>query len=506
MSHSNKNNPTTGPRRILVVDDDVHIATMVNDFLISKGFDPVVCYSGRQTLDFVKTGQVDLILLDVKMPDMDGIEVARTIRTHTNESIGFIPIIMISAMDSEADKIAGLCYADDYVTKPFSYSELLARINALLRISQLQHELYISRRRYQGLYENIPEMCISVDKNMIISDCNSMFCACVRRTRQNVIDRNLLTFFQPQDQERLVSFFDSLVPRRISEQSHVYRLAQTDEENNPVYVTVRAVCLGEHETGLHVIAALKDVSKNVKLEREQEFAREQVYRSARLASIGTLASGTAHEINNPLTAILGFSDAMLHRIDKGEEVETGELKEYLGIIRAEALRCRDVVENLSKFSRDYESKTESVPLLECIHSAVKLMNARLHKKNIQVVNSVGDAVIINADAQKIAQVFVNILSNTADFCQNGAMVTITAENLPSRKNMVRVKISDNGPGIPQDTLPKIFDPFFTTKEVGKGMGLGMSISHKLMEECGGSIDVTSRVNKGTTVILEIPKD
>jgi PAS domain S-box-containing protein len=449
---------------------------------------------------------VDLVLLDVRMPDMDGIEVARCIKGAGSEKTGYIPIIMISAMDSEADKIAGLSYADDYVTKPFSYSELLARIKALLRVRSLQQELYLSRERYQCLYENIPEMCMSIDKGYSVSDCNSIFCTFLNAKKQEIIGRNVLDFFQEEDHRYLKKFLASLLPLGIGEQNRVCRLCKRDNDDHPVYVTMRAVCLGEHHTGLHVIVAMKDVSKNIQLEHEQTIAREQLYRSARLASIGTLASGTAHEINNPLTAILGFSDAMIHRLDNGEGLTPEELKEYLSIIRSESLRCRDVVENLSRFSRDGVSKTVIMPLIDCINSAVKLMNARFHKKNIQVITTVDNSIIINTDTQKIAQVFVNILTNVADFCPRDSEVRIQAPVPSEDKTVVRVSISDNGPGIAGEILLKIFDPFFTTKEVGKGMGLGMSITYKLMEECGGSINVTSEEGKGTTVILEIPRE
>lgn len=486
---------------ILIVDDDLDVTTSVSSILELEGFRWAVCHSGLAAFEFVKREIVDLILLDVGLPDVNGKDVALMIR-----KVRFIPIIMLSGMKKERDKIEGLRFGDDYVTKPFSFEELIARINALLRIGELQNELLLSKERYQCLYENIPEMCISLDKDRDLCDCNTMFwrlCGC---RKENLIGRNVTEFFHPKDHDLLTFFLLSLEPQQIHENTNVFQLAYTDGNGHPIYVTTRAICLGEHQTGLYIILAMKDVSLNLKLQKQQQLTQQQLYRSARMASIGTLASGIAHELNNPLTAVLGFSDALIQQMDNHEPLQEVELKQYLTIIHREALRCRDVIENLSKFSRDYELKNESVSLNTCLQSSIALLNVRAQKKNIRIVNMVNDIILVSANGQKIVQVLVNLLSNSIDFCDNGCTVTISVENPLSIKEPVRLKVIDNGPGISEANLQKIFDPFFTTKEVGKGIGLGMSISHKLMEESNGSIDVFSREGEGTTVILEIPRE
>lgn len=504
MTYSD-NTPCENNCRILVVDDESCVADTLKEYLISEGFDATVCNSGTEALEYLKNTEVDLILLDVIMPGMDGIEVAREIKIKKDKT-GLIPIIMLSARDSEEDKVAGLEYADDYVTKPFSFEVLIARIKAHLRISQLQNELLISKTRYQLLYENVPEMCISLDLGRNISDCNMLFCEYLGISKQEIIGKNILQVFNPQEHDILLSFFNSLKEQKVSTHRNVFQMVPMGKEDKSLLVNIRAACLGEHESELNIIVVMKDMTKSIKLERQEKLARQQLYRSARLTSIGTLASGTAHEMNNPLAAILGFADAMLHRFSKGEAIDRDELIQYLEIMKAEALRCRDVVENLSKFSREYESQSEKISLFDCLHSAITLMHARAQKKNIEIKNNVPSDVIVNADAQKIGQVLVNILSNSIDFCNEGSNVLIELDETNEINAPVRLKIIDSGPGIPKELMPKIFDPFFTTKDVGKGIGLGMSISHKLMEECNGSIDVVSEENVGTIVLLEIPRN
>ncbi len=491
--------------RILVVDDESCVAETMKEYLIAEGFEVKVCSSGPEALEYLENEYVDLILLDVVMPGMCGIKVAKKIKTE-QKKISVIPIIMLSAKDSEEDKVSGLEYADDYVTKPFSFEELIARIKAHLRISQLQNELFLSKTRYQLLYENVPEMCISLDMERNISDCNMLFCEYLNINKRDVIGKNILQFFNPIEHNILLTFFNSLQKQKVSTNGNIFKMVRADKEDDAVLVSIRATCIGEHEPELNIIVVMKDVTKSIKLEQQEKLARQQLYRSARLTSIGTLASGTAHEMNNPLAAILGFADAMLHRFSKGENIEKGELVQYLEIIKSEALRCRDVVENLSMFSREYESKSDKISLFDCLHSAMTLMNAHAQKKSVTIKNNIPNDVIVNADAQKIGQVLVNILSNSIDFCDEGSDILIEIDENTDRNGPVRLKIIDKGPGIPKVLLPKIFDPFYSTKDVGKGIGLGMSISHKLMEECKGSIDVVSEENVGTTVILEIPRN
>lgn len=489
---------------ILVVDDDVSIAKIVREFLVELDYNVTICHRGQDALSYLENNSVDLVLLDVIMPEMCGLDVAKTIRE--NESAyGFIPIIMVSAMGSEDDKIRGLKYSDDYVTKPFSYDELRARIDALLRISPLQKEVLESKGRYKSLYENIPVMCLSLDKNWHIADCNTMFCECLGVHKNDIIEKCVFDFFTKKEHKTLLTFFKSLKSDKVAENNQPLELAVKKDQNNETLVTIKAVCLDDAKLGLYVIVAMKNVSDNIRLEKQQKLARQQLYRSARLASIGTLASGIAHEINNPLAAVLGFTDALLYHLDDDESIDENELKQYLGIIKSETLRCRDVVENVSKFSGDYDSLIERISLADCLNSAVTLMNIPAQKNGVLINNAIASDIIVNTDAHKIGRVLINILSNSIDFCKDGDSITITVEDSGNKHSMVKVFVVDTGPGIDESELPKIFDPFYTTKEVGRGIGLGMSISYKLMEECGGTIDVSSKSGEGTTVVLEIPK-
>lgn len=389
-----------------------------------------------------------------------------------------------------------------------------ACIDATLRIHQLrnesapqlENELAAAKSRYQCLYDNLPVMCVSVDGQGRISDCNAAFSASLSVARSDIIGALLPDFFSRGDRKAVASLLDPGISVEGGLRQETFAMSHLDEEGDPVRVRIRSSHLGSDGSGPSTVVILEDASRGLKLEKQQKLARQHLYRSSRLASVGTLASGVAHELNNPLAAILGFSDALLSRLKNGEIVDRGDLGEYLGIINSETLRCRDIVENLSRLAKNYDSSVELVPLVDCLQSAIALMRGPAQRKNIRIVNEVPSGITVRTDAQKVGQVLVNVLANAVDFCGSGCVVRISVEKPSSSVNRAEVHISDSGPGIAPDVLPRIFDPFFTTKEVGRGIGMGLTVSHRLMQECGGSIDVLSRDGKGTTVVLGMAQE
>jgi signal transduction histidine kinase len=245
----------------------------------------------------------------------------------------------------------------------------------------------------------------------------------------------------------------------------------------------------------------RDMAPDATFEHEQKIAREQLYRSARLASIGTFASGVAHELNNPLTAVLGFSGSLLERMNRDETIDKDELEQYLTIINSETVRCSEIVENLSQFAREGEVQIRDFALVECVDGAVMLVNSLAARKRVAISKAVPADIRVRADLRKLQQAIVYIVTNSLDFCKSSS--TISIEGAFDGRS-VKLSVRDNGPGIAPEMLPKVFDPFFTTKEVGQGMGMGLAMCHVIMEECNGGIDVTSEKGKGTTVVLDIP--
>jgi signal transduction histidine kinase len=232
---------------------------------------------------------------------------------------------------------------------------------------------------------------------------------------------------------------------------------------------------------------------------QQKRMEEQLILTDRLASIGELSSGIAHELNNPLTSVIGFSQLLM------EGDVPANMKEDLGIVYSEAQRAAVIVKNLLTFARKHAPVKQLSQVNAVIEDVLRLRAYEQKVNNIEVENRLSpDLPEIMMDHFQIQQVFLNIIIN-AEFAMQEAhhkgKLVITKEKLDG---IIRISFADDGPGISKENLKHIFDPFFTTKEVGKGTGLGLSICHGIVTEHGGKIYARSEKGQGTTFIIELP--
>lgn len=253
-----------------------------------------------------------------------------------------------------------------------------------------------------------------------------------------------------------------------------------------------------------IVHYLKDVTSQRRLE-------QQLIRTDKLASLGTLVAGIAHEINNPLGIIAGYSEALLNRTRDSKLLDMEEFEdfpEYLEIIHKEMFRCKEIVGSLLDFSRPHKGKSRELDINELIKEVILIVNHRAKRLHYNLVLDLNrDLPKIVAEPGSMRQLFMNIIINSMYFTPEGGSITIRTEmDEPGDpgKEFIRVCITDTGPGIPQEIVDRIFDPFFTTKPVGEGTGLGLSISHKIAEEQGGSIEILNEQGGGTTFVIKIP--
>jgi len=231
--------------------------------------------------------------------------------------------------------------------------------------------------------------------------------------------------------------------------------------------------------------------------KELEEAQAQLVQSEKLASIGELAAGVAHEINNPLGVMLGFTQVILKKLP-----EKDQLRKPLTSIEREGLRCKKIIQGLLDFSRRSTPTLEPVNVNEVTEAAVKLIEHQIRIENIKLVKGYAPNLPeIQADSNQLQQVFVNLIINAYHAMPKGGELRITTRPLG---NKVQIIFADTGMGIPATNLKRIFDPFFTTKEVGKGTGLGLSVSYGIIQEHGGKIEVDSQVGVGTTFVVTLP--
>jgi signal transduction histidine kinase len=248
--------------------------------------------------------------------------------------------------------------------------------------------------------------------------------------------------------------------------------------------------------------------------QELNLRQGQLVRSEKLAALGTLLSGVAHELNNPLSNISTSCQILTEEIDLGNPEFR---KELLDQILDETWRARRIVRSLLDYARDREFLHEVLPLAPLIEETLRLIGGRI-PAGVTVDLDVAADLTAYGDRQRLQQVLINVIGNAVEAVADAGQIEVsarrTAQPCPSGalvfgqcsgdREALEIAIRDNGPGIPADVLPRIFDPFFTTKEVGHGLGLGLFIVFEIIEEHGGCIAVTSATGQGTTFQIRLP--
>jgi len=241
-------------------------------------------------------------------------------------------------------------------------------------------------------------------------------------------------------------------------------------------------------------------------------AQDDLVRSEKLASMGRLVAGIAHEINNPVNAVINtlapLEEAIgvlaAGSISEGAPGAAADAQQMLAVVKRGAARSKAIVQALHNYSRGDDQRVHEVVLSRSLDDTLDLLRHRL--RNVRVERHVEPGLRITGYPGQIDQVFMNLITNAAQAIgdrERGGTIHIAAA---AHDREVEITISDDGPGIPPEVIPRIFDPFFTTKDVGEGSGLGLSIVHGIVDRHGGRIEVRSRLGEGTTFRIVLPVD
>ena len=247
------------------------------------------------------------------------------------------------------------------------------------------------------------------------------------------------------------------------------------------------------------VGIFTDLRPRLIMEKKLQETHVQLVSSEKMASLGKLAAGIAHEINNPLGGILIYSSLMMEDL-KGEDPKRGDLARIV----QEAGRCKEIVKSLLEFARQTEPKMEPTDINRAITEGLFFLENQALFHNIRIIKELDPFLpFVKGNAGQLKQVFMNIIVNAAEAMHGSGTLTITTSQAPDRKTVL-IEFTDTGEGIPEENLSRIFEPFFTTKDVGRGTGLGLATSYGIVEEHGGKIKVKSKVGEGTTFIIELP--
>jgi len=308
-------------------------------------------------------------------------------------------------------------------------------------------------------------------------------------SREELFNTPMADLIHPRDRKEAIKRHEKRIRGEVLPKFYELTIVRKDGTEVPVEVTY---AYSSYKGKPANVGYIRDISERKKME-------EQLIVTDRLASIGELASGIAHELNNPLTGIIGFSELLLKK-DVPEDV-----KEDLQIINREAQRTAQVVKNLLTFARKHETTKQLVDINEAIKSVLDLRAYEQKVHNIAIVTNFDPGLPeITADIFRLQQVFINIIINAEYFMVQShgrGTLTITTER---RGDAIRASFANDGPGIKKEHLRHLFNPFFTTKAVGQGTGLGLSICHGIVTEHGGQVHAESEPGKGATFIVELP--
>lgn len=351
--------------------------------------------------------------------------------------------------------------------------------------------------RYRNLFETAQDGICLTDPNGRIISANKKFLKILGTTWDKLQSVPLLRFLPPN---RKIHLQESLELAIKGHEMEPYEVELINKSGNliPVELSITAVRKGDKIYGLQIIS--RDIAKRKRMEK-------QVIQTSKLAAIGELATGVAHEINNPLASVAGYAEEMLDLLREKEAFTRDDLSEFeesLGVILEQAHRCKEITQNLLNLARRDDFTPVFTNVNELIEKALILMDPSIKSNRIDIIKQLNyDLPLIETDPSQLLQVFHNILKNAVESVGSEGVIHVASR---SNGNEISVRIRDNGKGISRDNLKKIFDPFFTTKPSGSGTGLGLSICYNIVEKLQGSIEVDSEMGVGSTFTVHLPID
>ena len=492
---------------ILVVEDERVVARDIQESLLRMGYDVIgTAASSAECLAHAEERRPDLVLMDIRIEGaLDGIETARILRSRYG-----VPVIFLTAYaDEQTVARAKETEAHGYILKPFRAGELRSAVEIALFKHEMETRLKLREHWFATTLRAIGDAVMAVDRDGRVNFANPVAESLLGSSSEEIVGRALPEVFRPID-ERTRAPIPMPSPKDVASgkstplATGAALVGPTGE--HPIEDSLSPI-IDDKGQLLGAVIVFRDVSETRKL-------RERVALSERMASLGTLAAGVAHEINNPLGAVL----LNLHMASKelGTVAPVIEDATVLTDLRAElqdaleaAERVGSIVRDLRIFSRSDEEKRGPVDVRRVVESCLRMASNEIRHR-ARLVTQLGNLPPVLANESRLGQVFLNLIVNAAQAIPEGKANENEIRIIAVRNDdeWVSVEIADTGSGMAPEVLRRLFTPFFTTKPVGVGTGLGLSICHRIITALGGKITVESTVGHGTSflVVLPVAKD
>lgn len=533
--------------KVLVVEDSETQALALRSRLEAEGYTVQTVTSAEAALERLNGPLPDLVVADFHLPGMDGRELSRQLRL--NRRTRTLPLLMLtSAREQDLERQGLESGADAYVSKSADMDVMLARLRALLRRGRMAgadsaadagfrparvmvvHDSATQRLRLGAILAQVGyEVSEAPDAPTAMAAANDQIDCIVMPATGASLDGLDLCRRLDRQRERMSLPFQIVVIGPGAGDPHALAAAfdagaddvtaSTDEDEvlrMRVRALVRRRLLAEEtrrseEADARAAAADELSRANAELEAANQQLRQaqaQLVQSAKMASLGELVAGIAHEINNPLAFILGHQNTverlarqLAEAPDGSDPAALAKMTDRLGAMRMGLQRIQSLVMNLRKFSRLDEADSQQLDVPDAIETVLALLGPKMGA--IEVRRDLRARPQLTASPALLNQVVMNILSNAADALGGAGVIEISTQE---RDGRYRIEVNDSGPGVPEAVRDRIFEPFFTTKPVGDGTGLGLAIAYAVVRAHKGEITVDSGPLGGARFVIELPVD
>ncbi len=486
---------------ILVVDDDLNLRKTLSDILKAKGYNCITAGSGAEGLALMKASPADIALIDLRLPDMTGIEVLRKLKDAYPEVEA---IVFTGNASLESAIEATNKGAFSFLQKPYEIEQLLLNIRHASEKKQASDDIRKTQNTLQKILNILPYgiFIIGLDKR-------------IRYANKAAVE---MSGYDSEDDIRGMQCNDAMCPVR-KDRCPVLDFGQHLEQSERALVTRQGKHLPVLKTVIPVeidgedllLEAVVDITERKKVEHELDMAHATLFHASRLSQLGEMATGIAHEINQPLniigiasqTVLADAEDSMLPPLHPNVE-------ETFHLINKQVSRINGIIEHLRTFARKDNNGNSHVKtdVTDAVKGSLSLISAQLRLRDIRIETDFQeDLSPVAANTNRLEQVFLNLITNARDALELRPKDTekvLHIRTYHAEDGCVIAEFTDNGGGIPPQIQKNIFDPFFTTKEVGKGTGLGLSISFGIIEEHSGRIDLEVTEGVGSTFRVILP--